>query len=109
MIKSSISIDFNSTPSKLNVSAPKSRAFWSPILEKVQKHLSYWKRAFFSREDNLMLSGILMYFLSLFKISCSVSKMLEKNKLDFFMEGVDEGGSHLVNWDTILKFMNLGA
>ena len=40
-----------------------------------------------------MLSGILMYFLSLFKISSSMSKMLEKNKLRLFHgRGVDEEG-----------------
>lgn len=53
-----------------------------------------------------MLSCIPTFFLSLFKISMSISEILEKIMRDFLCEGVNEG-AHLVEWEVVSKPLDL--
>ena len=47
-----------------------------------------------------VLSGIPIYYLSLFKIPVKVARSLEKLTRDFLWEGKDEGKKdHLVKWE----------
>lgn len=75
---------------------PRFLSFWDPVVGKIRKRLSSWKRRFFSKDGRLtfiqsVLSGIPIYFLYLFRISVVVSKCLEKFTRDFPWEEVEEG------------------
>ena len=60
----------------------KTASIWNPILEKMEKQLSGWKRLYLSKGGRLMLlkstlSSLPMYFLSLFTIPKVVAARLE--------------------------------
>ncbi|XP_028085774.1 uncharacterized protein LOC114286748 [Camellia sinensis] len=81
--------------------------FWNPIVEKIRKRLEGWNRALLSRRGRYtlvktVLSGIPIYFMSVFKIPVKVAKSIEKSMRDFLWEGKDEKKKdHLVNWETV--------
>ena len=59
----------------------KKTSIWNPILEKMEKKLSGWKRLYLSKGGRLMLlkstlSSLSTYFLSLFTIPKSVAARL---------------------------------
>lgn len=57
-----------------------------------------------------MLSGVHVYYFSLFWVPSSVCKSLEKFMRDFLWEGMDEGkGSHLVSWKAIGRPVHQGG
>ena len=70
-------------------------------MEKIRKRLASRKKKFFSRAGTLtliksVLSGIPIYYFSLFCTSVLVHKSIEKLTRNFLLEGVEEGkGSHL--------------
>lgn len=84
-------------------SNPKVVAFLDLIMDKVRKRLASWKKGFFSKAGKLtlirfVLTGILIYFMSLFSASWKVCKSLKRVMREFLWEGVGEGkgeGSHL--------------
>ena len=81
---------------------PRKIDFWEPVVSKVAKRLSGWKKAFLSRGGRLtlihsILSSLPIYYLSIFKALISVINSMEKLMRDFFWEGGDlGGGEHLV-------------
>ena len=60
---------------------------WNPILEKMEKKLSGWKRLYLSKGGRLMLLKVLSslptYFLSLFTIPKAVAARLESIQRSF--------------------------
>lgn len=90
-------------------------AFWNTILERIQKKLAGWKGKFLSSVGKLQLlaaflQGILVYFLSLFKLSCAMGEKLEKIQRTFLWMGM-ENKRHLslVNWDTVCLPKSMGG
>ena len=75
------------------------------MISKVGKRLDGWKRAFLSKGRRLtlieaVLSAIPTYYLSLFRVSSSIIKELEKIMRTFLWKGTDkDGGDYLVAWD----------
>ncbi|XP_028112693.1 uncharacterized protein LOC114310799 [Camellia sinensis] len=86
---------------------PRGEVFWDPVVEKIGKWLKGWRRALLSRGGRYtlvktVLSGISIYFMSVFKIPVNVAKFIEKLFRDFLWEGKDEGWKdHLVKWETV--------
>lgn len=61
-------------------------------------------------EEERVLSGIPVYYFSLFRAPSSICKSTEKCTCDFLWEGVDEGrGSHLVSWEAVSHLINQGG
>ncbi|KAA0052767.1 hypothetical protein E5676_scaffold1856G00150 [Cucumis melo var. makuwa] len=93
---------------------PRAASFWDLVCEKIRKRLLGWKKGFFLKAGRLTLirsvmSGILVYYMSLLRIPSSVCKSMEKYTRDFLWEGVDEGqGSHLVSWELVGRPMYQG-
>ncbi|KAK2662349.1 hypothetical protein Ddye_000923 [Dipteronia dyeriana] len=61
---------------------PGSKAFWDPLVDKIEKRLAPWKMKFLSKGGRLVLikaviSSIPTYFLSVFKIPVSVETLLK--------------------------------
>ena len=61
----------------------KTASIWNPILEKMEKKLSGWKRLYLSKGGRLTLlkstlSGLPTYFLSLFTIPIAMAARLER-------------------------------
>ena len=66
----------------------KTASIWNPILEKMEKKLSGWKRLYLSKGGRLMLlkstlSSLPTYFLSLFTIPKAVAARLESIQRNF--------------------------
>lgn len=59
---------------------------------------------------NLILSSLLIYYLSIFKIHVGVAKRLEKLTRDFFWKGFNERSkSQLVNWKMLQRPKKMGG
>ena len=63
-------------------------SIWNPILEKMEKKLSGWKRLYLSKGGRLTLlkstlSSLPMYFLSLFTIPKAVAARMERIQRNF--------------------------
>ena len=61
---------------------------WNPILERMEKKLSGWKRLYLSKKGRLTLvkstlSSLPMYYLSLFVIPVAVADRLEQIQRNF--------------------------
>ena len=83
----------------------KTASIWNPILEKMEKKLSGWKRIYLSKGGRLMLlkstlSSLPTYFLSLFTIPKSVAARMESIQGNFLW-GSSEGSFKypLVAWE----------
>ena len=93
----------------------KSKEIQNPILEKMERQLVGLKRLYLSKRGRLTLikstlSSLPTYFLSLFPISSSVAKRIEKIQRDFLWGGVgEEFKYHLVNWQTICTPLQIGG
>lgn len=78
------------------------------MLDKVRKKLASWKKSFFSKGGvtliRFVLSGIPVYFFSLFRVPNAVFRSLEKLMRDFLW-----GGDHLGSWETVGKPVGLGG
>ena len=76
-----LGLPLGSNPRKIN--------FWEPVVNKVAKRLDGWKKAFLSRGGkltliHLVLSSLLIYYLSIFKARINVINSMEKMMRDFF-------------------------
>lgn len=87
---------------------PRSESFWKPVVDKIGKRLlEDWKRALLSKRGRYtliqsILSGIPIYFLSLFKVPIRVAKSIESIMSDFLWKGKDGGKKmHLVRWEIV--------
>ncbi|KAL4599735.1 hypothetical protein ACB092_11G147700 [Castanea dentata] len=92
----------------------KSPLIWNPILEKMEKRLSGWKRLYLSKGGRPMLlkstlSSLPTYFLSLFTIPKAVATRLESIQRNFLW-GSSEGGFKypLVAWDKVCLPVEMG-
>lgn len=81
-----------------------------PHLEKISKAFLLVEESLFLQAGRLTLIQlvlewylVLQYFLSGFKLPISISKNLERIFRDFLWEGRGGEGSHLVNWEVVLK------
>ena len=94
---------------------PRTIQFWEPIIEKIERRLGGWKRAFLSRGGRLTLiqlvvSSLPIYFRYLFKIPTLVANRIEKLMRGFLWEGYEEGGgSHLVRWNLVTRSKEKGG
>ncbi|XP_009335445.1 uncharacterized protein LOC103928158 [Pyrus x bretschneideri] len=94
---------------------PKALMFWDPVVEKMEKRLQSWKKAFLSKGGRLtliqfVLGSLPIYYMSLFKIPCGVIGRLEKLMKGFLWEGVEEGKkNHLVKWEIVIKSKEEGG
>jgi hypothetical protein len=102
-----------------------SRAIWLKLVTKIQCRLQIWKWKFLSMGGRLVLlnsilSSILLYYLSLFRIPVWCLNKIDKIRRDFLWAGVDSKKYSLVRWSIVcspkqfggfgvlnLKYMNL--
>ena len=80
----------------------KTTSIWNPILEKMEKKLSGWKRLYLSKGDRLTLlkstlSSLPMYFLSLFTFPKAVAARIESTQRNFLW-GSSEGSFKYLWW-----------
>ncbi|XP_050941567.1 uncharacterized protein LOC127149742 [Cucumis melo] len=90
-------------------------SLWDLVCEKICKRLAPWKKGSFSKGGRLtlirsVLSGIPVYYFSLFKTPNSVCKIIKKLMRDFLWKGMDWGrGSRLVSWQVVEFPVNQGG
>jgi len=78
-------------------------SIWNGVIEKVERRLASWKKLYLFKGGRVTLihsthSSIPTYYLSLFPISVSVAKKLERLQREFLWSGIgDETKFHLVN------------
>ena len=83
--------------------------FWNPLIAKIENRLALWKRKFLSKGGRLVLiksviSSILTYFFSVFKMPIGVAKRIEKLQMSFLWgDGVIKRKMHVVNWGEVCK------
>lgn len=74
-----------------------------PVSEKIRKRLASGKKDGWLTLIRSMLSGILVYYFSLFKAPSFVCKSIKKLMRIFLWERMNRGkGSHLVSWQRII-------
>ncbi|KAM0963163.1 hypothetical protein ACFX2A_022668 [Malus domestica] len=94
---------------------PRALKFWDPVVDKMEKRLQSWKKAFLSRGGRLtliqsVLGSLPTYYMSLFKMPCGVIGRLEKLMKGFLWEGVEEGKkNNLVKWEIVIKSKEEGG
>lgn len=97
---------------------PSRKSTWKPVLEKLKLKLASWKKRLLSFAERLtliksVLSSLLTYYLSLFKIPAGVAKEIEKLQSSFLWGGFDlRKKVHLVKWDVVTlnkRFGGLGV
>ena len=93
----------------------KTASIWNPILEKMEKKLSRWKRLYLSKGGRLMLlkstpSSLPTFFFSLFTIPKAVAARLESIQRNFLW-GSSEGCFKypLVAWDKVCLPVEMGG
>ena len=93
----------------------KTASIWNPILEKMEKKLSGWKRLYLSKGGRLTLlkstlSSLPTYFSSLFTIPIAVAARLERIQRNFLW-GSSEGSFKypLVAWDKVCSSIEMGG
>ena len=93
----------------------KTTSIWNPILEKMEKKLSGWKRLYLSKGGKLMLlkstlSSLPTYFLSLFTIPKAVATRLESIQRNFLWRSSEESFIYpLVAWEKVCLPVEMGG
>ncbi|KAK3218053.1 hypothetical protein Dsin_012023 [Dipteronia sinensis] len=88
--------------------------FWNPIVTKIEKKLSPWKRKFLNKGGRLVLiksvlSSIPSYFLSVFKVPIGVANTIEKLQRSFLWgDGIEKRKIHAIDWETMCKNKKFG-
>ncbi|KAK2638085.1 hypothetical protein Ddye_025880 [Dipteronia dyeriana] len=88
-------------------SRPSSLAFWRPVVDRIKDRLKPWKRKFLTKSGRVvlikaMLSSILTYFMSIFKIPLGITLNIEKLQRGFLWgDGIEKKKIHAVNWETL--------
>ncbi|KAG9444362.1 hypothetical protein H6P81_015702 [Aristolochia fimbriata] len=91
------------------------QSIWSPVMEKVHKHLSLWKGKLLSTAGRLILIkaclyGIPAHYLSFMHCPVSVAKELERLFRRFLWRGSSEDFKyHLVNWKKVCLPKDMGG
>ena len=89
--------------------------FWNPIVERIQRKLAGWKGKILNTARKLQLlsvalQGILIYFLSPFKINQNMAEKIERIQQNFLWSGIEEKNKlSLVNWEELCKPKNKGV
>ena len=92
----------------------KTTSIWNPILEKMEKKLSSWKRLYLSKGGRLTLlkstlSSLPTYYLSLFTIPVAVADRLECIQRNFLWGSLEECFKHsLVVWEKVCSPLESG-
>ena len=90
-------------------------SIWNPILERIEKKLSGWKRLYLSKGGRLTLlkstlSNLPTYYLSLFTIPKSMATRLERIKRNFLWGSSVECFKYpLVAWEKVCLPHQLGG
>ena len=93
----------------------KTASIWNPILEKMEKKLSGWKRLYLSKGGRLTLlkstlSSLPTYFLSLFTIPKIVTTRLESIQRNFLYESSEGSFKYpLVAWEKVCLPIEMGG
>lgn len=94
----------------LPLGAPyKNKAIWDKVIERMHTRLAGWKGMLLSKRGKLTLikselANLPTYYLSLFVVPASVTKIMERYQCDFLWEKGKEGDDiHLVAWEDVCK------
>ena len=93
----------------------KDASIWNPVLERVEKKLSGWKRLYLSKGGRLTLSkstllSIPTYYLSLFTIPQHIVDRLERIQRNFLWGSSNEVFRYpLVAWDKVVWLVEIGG
>ena len=93
----------------------KTASIWNPILEKIERKLSGWKRIYLSKGGRLMLlkstlSSLPTYYLSLFTIPKSMATRLESIQRNFLWESSEGSFKYpLVAWEKVCLPVEMGG
>ena len=93
----------------------KDASIWNPVLERVEKKLSGWKRLYLSKGGRLTLlkstlSSIPTYYLSLFTIPQHIANRLERIQRNFLWRSSNEVFRYpLVAWDKVVWPVEIGG
>ena len=93
----------------------KTTFIWNPILERMEKKLSGWKRIYLSKGGRLTslkstLSRLLTYYLSLYTIPKAVAARLERIQRNFLWGSSKECFKYpLVAWEKVCLPLELGG
>ncbi|GMP98870.1 hypothetical protein CsSME_00046588 [Camellia sinensis var. sinensis] len=91
------------------------RSTWSPVMDKIQKKLTSWKRKLMSFVGRLTLiksalSNLPTYFLSIFKMPKGAVNTISKLQANFLWGGSDSSRKvHLVKWREVTNSKNQGG
>ncbi|KAK3212501.1 hypothetical protein Dsin_017207 [Dipteronia sinensis] len=75
---------------------PASKAFWDPVVKRIENRMAQWKRKFLNQGGRLVLikavlSSIPTYYLWIFKLPTGVAHVIEKPQRSFFWgDGVEK-------------------
>ncbi|CAN1121444.1 Putative ribonuclease H protein At1g65750, partial [Linum perenne] len=92
-----------------------SEIIWDPVLVSLEKKIQSWKTRFLSFGGRIallksVLSGLPIYFMSLFKAPAKVIKKLEAIQCRFLWTGdIQKGKVHWVAWDMVKTPKKLGG
>ena len=93
----------------------KDKSIWNPILEKMERKLTSWKKLYLSKGGRVTLikstiSNLPTYFLSLFPIPAFVANHITRFQRDFLWGGLgDEPKFHLVDWSSVCSPLSSGG
>ena len=93
----------------------KTTSIWNPILERMEKKLSSWKRLYLSKGGRLTLlksthSSLSTYYLSLFTVPKTVAGRLERVQRNFLWGSSKECFKYpLVAWEKVCLPLELGG
>ena len=93
----------------------KTASVWNPILERMEKKLSYWKRLYLSKGGRLTLlkstlSSLPTYYLSLFVIPIAVADRLKRTQRNFLWGSSEECFKYpLVAWEKVCLPIDSGG
>lgn len=98
---------------------PKSRLFWAPLKERLQRNLASWKRNYLNQAGKLVLlksslNSLPNYWFNLYSMPASIRSDIDRIRRCFFwgddLKGVDTKRKlHLINWETLCLPKNAGG
>ena len=92
-----------------------SKAFWNPVLSRIEKKLAPWKRKFLNKGGRLVLiksvlASISSYYVSVFRVPVGVTNKIERYQRSFFWgDGAEKRKVHAVDWKTMCRRKNQGG